>query len=52
MSYGVPPESIIYANPTKPKSHLNFASKMDVKVMTVDGDFELYKIQKYYPTAK
>lgn len=52
MSYGVAAESIIYANPTKPISHLNFAAEMDVKVMTVDGDFELYKIQKYYPTAR
>lgn len=52
MSYGVPAESIIFANPTKPTSHINFASKMSVQVMTVDGDFELYKIQKYYPTAR
>lgn len=52
MSYGVAAESIIYANPTKPVSHLNFAAEMDVRVMTVDGEFELYKIQKYYPNAK
>lgn len=52
MNYGVSAERIIYANPTKPMSHLNFASKMNVKVMTVDGDFEMYKIQKAFPDAR
>lgn len=52
LSYGVAPESIIYANPTKPVSHLNFASEMNVKVMTVDSDFELQKISKNYPNSR
>lgn len=52
LSYGVDPDSIIYANPTKPISHLNFAAEMNVSVMTVDSDFELQKISKHYPNAK
>lgn len=52
MNYGVAPQSIIYANPTKPISHLKFASEMNVSVMTVDSDFELHKIKVYYPNAR
>lgn len=52
MSFGVAPERIIYANPTKPSSHLNFAAKMNVRVMTVDGEIELQKIQKHFPEAR
>ncbi|XP_055316889.1 ornithine decarboxylase 1-like [Sitodiplosis mosellana] len=52
MNYGVAPQSIIYANPTKPISHLKFAAEMNVSVMTVDSEFELLKIKKHYPDAK
>lgn len=52
MSYGVAPQSIIYANPTKPTSHLKFAAEMNVSAMTVDSDFELHKIKAHYPDAK
>ncbi|XP_031640445.1 ornithine decarboxylase 1-like isoform X2 [Contarinia nasturtii] len=51
MSFGVAPQSIIYANPTKPKSHLEYAAEMNVSVMTVDSDFELHKIKAHYPHA-
>lgn len=52
MKHGVAPESIIYANPTKPISHLKYAAEKNVSVMTVDSDFELQKIQQFYPDAK
>lgn len=52
LSYGASPESIIYANPMKQISHLNFAAEMNVSVMTVDSDFELQKIAKHYPNAR
>lgn len=52
MKYGVAPQSIIYANPTKPISHLKFAAETNVSTMTVDSDFELFKIKKHYPDAK
>lgn len=52
LNYGVAPEAIIYANPTKPISHLNFAAETDVTVMTVDSEFEMQKIAKHYPNAR
>nr|AIZ03430.1 ornithine decarboxylase [Mayetiola destructor] len=52
ISHGVAADSIIYANPTKPISHLKFSAEMEVRTMTVDGDFELYKIHKHYPAAE
>lgn len=52
MSHGVASHSIIYANPTKPISHLKFADEMRITTMTVDCDFELHKIHKHYPRAK
>lgn len=52
MSFGVHPEAIIFANPTKPVVDLKFALKMNVDLMTVDGGFELHKIAEFYPNAK
>lgn len=52
VELGVPAESIIYANPAKPMSHLDFAAKNNVKMMTFDCDFELYKIEKCFPNAE
>lgn len=52
MNFGVAPQSIIYANPTKPISHLKYAAEANVQVMTVDSDFEIYKIHKHFPDAK
>lgn len=52
MNLGVNADSIIFANPTKPTSHLLFSAEMDVRKMTVDGDFELYKIHKHFPSAE
>lgn len=52
MSLGVAADSIIYANPTKCISYLNYAAGMNVRLMTFDGDHELYKIHKHYPSAE
>lgn len=52
LNFDVSPEAIIYANPTKPVSHLNFAAEHNVSVMTVDSEFEMQKIAKHYPNAK
>lgn len=52
MSYGVGPKSIIYANPTKPISHLQFAAQKNVDLMTIDNSYELQKIVQYFPTAR
>lgn len=52
MSFGVAADSIIFANPTKQISHINFAAEMNVRMMTVDNDTELYKIHEHYPAAQ
>lgn len=52
LNFGVAPEAIIYANPTKPISHLNFAAETNVTVMTVDSEFEMQKIAKHFPHAR
>lgn len=52
LDFGVAPEAIIYANPTKPISHLNYAAEANVTVMTVDSEFEMKKIVKHFPNAR
>lgn len=52
MSFGVTPESIIFANPTKFISHIKYANEKNVDMITVDNNFELEKMSKYYPTAR
>lgn len=52
LSLGVNPERIIFANPTKPKSHVRYASIVGVKTMTFDCDIELRKIKAICPDAK
>jgi len=45
-------KDIIYANPTKPRSHLTTARRYGVKLMTFDNADELYKIKQVYPEAQ
>jgi ornithine decarboxylase len=52
MRMGAKPEDIIFANPCKPKGHLNYAKKMGVKQMTFDNYQELVKIREVYPDAE
>lgn len=52
LALGVAPEKIIFANPTKPKSHIRYASIVGVKTMTFDCDIELHKIKAICPDAK
>lgn len=49
---GVPSAKIIFANPTKPISHLNAAIGHGIRKMTFDCAIELYKIKQHYPTAQ
>jgi ornithine decarboxylase len=46
------PTRIIFANPCKIKSHLEYANKNNVSLMTFDCEEELYKIKDWYPSAK
>lgn len=52
LAAGASPDSIIFANPIKPISHLKFAYSKGVNYMTFDNSDELIKIQKYHPNAK
>jgi ornithine decarboxylase len=48
----VAPEDIIFANPCKSKSYLEFAKSVGVKKMTFDCAHELDKIKEVYPEAE
>jgi len=48
----VAPEDIIYANPCKSKSNLEYAKSVGVKKMTFDCAHELEKIKSVYPEAE
>ncbi|OXU26129.1 hypothetical protein TSAR_000750 [Trichomalopsis sarcophagae] len=52
MQYEVPSDKIIFANPIKFPSHLEYARKVGVDTMTADSEEELKKIRKLYPDAK
>ncbi|KAK7578272.1 hypothetical protein V9T40_010477 [Parthenolecanium corni] len=52
LSLGVHPSRIIFANPTKLPSHLEYAAEQNVNTTTADGEVELYRIKQLHPTAK
>jgi len=43
---GLQVENLIYANPSKFQSHLEFATQNGVRMVTFDGEDELYKLAK------
>ncbi|XP_034476876.1 ornithine decarboxylase 1-like [Drosophila innubila] len=47
----VSPERIIFANPCRPVSHLDYARQHQVVKGTVDNEFEIYKLHKHYPNS-
>ncbi len=52
LDLGVSPDRIIYANPCKQVSHIKYAATEHVDKVVFDGEEELYKTQKYFPSAK
>lgn len=52
LGVGVEPSRIIYANPTKMKSHIQFAKSVGVDLMTFDNEQELVKMAEVYPDAR
>ncbi|CAK9832707.1 Antizyme inhibitor 2 [Anthophora retusa] len=52
MVHGVSVKRIIFANPTKWPTQISYAKKVNVDVMTVDGEFEILKIKDIFPEAK
>ncbi|KAL7735471.1 hypothetical protein ACLKA6_019579 [Drosophila palustris] len=47
----VSPDRIIFANPCRPVSHLDYARQHHVVKGTVDNEFEIYKLHKHYPNS-
>lgn len=52
LDLGVSPDRIIYANPCKMASHIRYAAKFGVNLMTFDNELELFKVKKLYPNAR
>lgn len=52
LSVGATPSDIIFANPCKNVTHINFAKAQGVKRMTFDNEAELMKIAANYPGAE
>jgi len=52
LGFGISHTRIIYANPTKMKSHIQFAKGVGVDLMTFDNTFELEKIAEVYPNSR
>jgi ornithine decarboxylase len=46
------PNRILFANPCKMNSHIQYAKENNIYKMTFDCEEELYKIKKYYPSSK
>jgi len=52
LGLGIAANRIIYANPTKMKSHISYAKSQGVEMMTFDNADELRKIAEVYPEGK
>ncbi|KAI7875624.1 hypothetical protein K492DRAFT_136290 [Lichtheimia hyalospora FSU 10163] len=50
--HDVHPSRIVFANPCKPVTHIQYAAKHHVSLMTFDNVDELYKIKESYPEAE
>ncbi|XP_071117434.1 ornithine decarboxylase 1-like isoform X3 [Haliotis cracherodii] len=51
LQMGVAADRIVYANPCKQISHLEYAVKNNIDLMTFDNEDELYKVKSTYPGA-
>ncbi|KAB7496443.1 Ornithine decarboxylase, partial [Armadillidium nasatum] len=52
LQLGVNPSRIIFAHTCKPFSHIIDAAELGVYTMTFDNEYELYKIQKIFPSTR
>ncbi|EFB28929.1 hypothetical protein PANDA_013260, partial [Ailuropoda melanoleuca] len=52
LGLGVAPSRIIYANPCKPVSHIQYAACRGVQLMTFDSEEELTKVAQHHPKAR
>ncbi|XP_039260187.2 ornithine decarboxylase 1-like [Styela clava] len=52
LNNGSTPDSIIFANPSKPVSHIIHARENGVKMLVFDSELELQKIKKHFPDSE
>uniref|UniRef100_A0A096N8R5 Antizyme inhibitor 2 n=1 Tax=Papio anubis TaxID=9555 RepID=A0A096N8R5_PAPAN len=52
LGLGVAPSRIIYANPCKPASHIRYAARHGVQLLTFDSEEELTKVAQHHPGAR
>lgn len=52
LNLDISEKNIIFANPIKESSQIQFARSMDVDLLVLDNDTELLKIKLYHPNAK
>uniref|UniRef100_T1I070 ornithine decarboxylase n=1 Tax=Rhodnius prolixus TaxID=13249 RepID=T1I070_RHOPR len=52
LDLGVTADRIIFANPAKIRSHISYAAKAGVDMVTFDSISELNKIKEFHPNAK
>lgn len=52
LSLNIDAERIIFANPTKPANHIEYAKQYNIRFITFDNEDEIYKIRKIHPDAK
>uniref|UniRef100_G1Q805 Antizyme inhibitor 2 n=1 Tax=Myotis lucifugus TaxID=59463 RepID=G1Q805_MYOLU len=52
LGLGVAPSRIIYAHPCKPVSHLQYAARHGVQLLTFDSEEELTKVAQHHPGAR
>jgi len=48
----ISPSRIIYANPCKETSYIQYAADHGVSLMTFDNESELFKIKTTFPDSK
>ncbi|KAL1776773.1 antizyme inhibitor 2-like [Sigmodon hispidus] len=52
LGLGVAPSRIIFANPCKAASHIQYAARCGVQLLTFDSEEELTKVARHHPGAR
>ena len=52
LGLGVAPSRIIFANPCKAISHIQYAARHGVQLLTFDSEEELAKVAQHHPGAR
>jgi ornithine decarboxylase len=52
LALGLHPRSIVYANPCKPESHLEYAAQVGVTLTTYDSEAEVAKVKRCHPKCE